>query len=63
MQPLLKLGAERGHKITRLTADRGYNGGMTTENFHLPIKERGIPLVVDYNTKQRGIKGQTAGAI
>lgn len=54
---------ERGHKITRLTADRGYNGGMKKENFHLPMKERGIPLVVDYKSTQRGIMGQTAGAI
>ncbi|WP_150307214.1 hypothetical protein [Planctomonas psychrotolerans] len=54
---------ERGHHISRLTVDRGYNGGMKAEDFHIPMKAMNVPLVVDYKVTQKGIKGGKGGAI
>lgn len=54
--------AERGRRVTRATFDRGYSGGIKAEEFHVPMAERGIELVIDYNHYQKGVHGQVGGA-
>jgi hypothetical protein len=54
---------DRGHHISRLTTDRGYGPNLTIDNFHLPLKALGIPLVMDYDKNQKGINGGHGGAI
>jgi len=53
----------RGYDITRLAADRGYSGGIKVEDFHIPMKQRRIPLLIDYKSTQKGVHGQTHGAL
>jgi hypothetical protein len=54
---------DRGHHVSRLTADRGYNGNTKPEDFVVPMKAMGIPLVVDYNKNQKGRNGGVGGTI
>jgi hypothetical protein len=54
---------QRGHHISRLTSDRGYGPQLKVEDFHIPLKALGIPLVMDYNSNQKGIKGGKSGAL
>lgn len=53
----------RGHRISRLTTDKGYGPNLTVENFHIPLKALGVPLVMDYNSNQLGIKEGHGGAV
>jgi hypothetical protein len=50
---------ERGHKITRLTFDRGYS--QLKDDFHLALVERNIPVVKDYVQRQKGIAEDSVG--
>jgi len=54
---------DHGHKISRFTADRGYSGNVAKEDLHIQLKQRRIPFVMDYNTRQKGVQGQTHGAL
>jgi hypothetical protein len=45
----------RGHTISRFTADRGYGGNLTDEDYFLPLQKRGVPVVTDYKKHQKGI--------
>jgi hypothetical protein len=54
---------DRGHKVTGFTGDRGYSGNVAVEDLHIPLKQRGIPFIKDYNKNQKGIQGQTHGAL
>ena len=54
---------DRGHKITGFTGDRGYSGNVAVEDLHIPLKQRRIPFIKDYNKNQKGIQGQTHGAL
>jgi hypothetical protein len=53
----------RGHHIQRLTADLGYAGNLGAENYNVPLKAIGIPIVTDYKITQKGVQGQKAGAL
>ena len=52
---------DRGWPAKRLTVDRGYSGGMSVDKFHLPMAERGIGLVIDYNRGEKGVRKNTVG--
>lgn len=54
---------DRGHRISRLTLDRGYNGNLGLEEFHIPMRELDVPLVVDYKKHQKGIQGGVHGTV
>jgi len=54
---------DHGHTISRFTGDRGYSGNVAIEDLHIPLKQRRIPFVMDYNKRQKGIQGQTHGAL
>lgn len=53
----------RGHRISRLTTDKGYGPQLDVDNFHIPLKALGVPLVMDYNSNQLGIKSGHGGAV
>jgi len=54
---------DRGHNISRLTTDRGYGPNLDVDNFHIPLKVMGIPLVMDYDKNQKGVKKGWGGAL
>ncbi|WP_411700976.1 hypothetical protein [Conyzicola sp.] len=53
----------RGHRIQRLTADLGYAGNLGAENYNVPLKEIGVPIVTDYKITQKGVQGGKAGSL
>jgi hypothetical protein len=53
----------RGHHIQRLTADLGYAGNLGAENYNIPLKEIGVPIVTDYKITQKGVAGGKAGSL
>ncbi|WP_066517155.1 hypothetical protein [Curtobacterium ammoniigenes] len=57
---LIDLILERNLRITRLSFDRGYSN-LVPENFHRPLRERGIPVIKDY--MQKGITNGIGGAV
>jgi len=44
----------RGHTISRLVVDRGYNA-LSLDSFHRPMQRAGVPLVMDLLKRQKGI--------
>ena len=53
---------DRGHHISRLTADKGYLGNLKPENYSVPLKAMGVPIVTDYKSIQKGIIGGVGGS-
>ncbi|MEV7761972.1 hypothetical protein [Curtobacterium flaccumfaciens] len=51
---LVKNILARGHSVSRLTVDRGYNA-LNLDSFHRPLRRAGVPLVMDYLSRQKGI--------
>jgi len=54
---------DRGHQISRLSADLGYSGGLKAENYNVPLKAMGVPIVTDYKKLQKGVQGEVGGAL
>ena len=52
--------AARGHDIHHLTFDRGYRGAETLLK---PLHALGVPVVMEFNDPQLGIKGGSGGAV
>lgn len=53
----------RGYRISRLSVDRGYSGNLPVGQFHRPMRERGVDLVMDLKKEQKGINGEVGGAL
>jgi hypothetical protein len=54
---------DRGHHISRLTADLGYSGNLKAESYNVPLKAMGVPIVTDYKITQKGVQGEVGGAL
>lgn len=52
--------ADRGHNVHHLTFDRGYRG---VDKLLKPLRELGVPVVMDFKKDQVGINGGSGGAI
>jgi len=53
---------DRGHRVSRLTADLGYGGNLKAENHHVPLKAMKVPIVTDYKMHQKGVHGGVGGS-
>lgn len=54
---------DRGHRVSRLTADMGYAPNLKPENYVVPLKAMGVPIVTDYKKPQKGIQGGVGGSV
>jgi hypothetical protein len=54
---------DRGHTISRLTADRGYAPNLKAEDYLVPLKMLNVPIVTDFKKTQKGLKSGKAGAL
>jgi len=50
---------EKGRPVKRLTVDRGYSAGISLDEFHKPLAQRGVGLVIDYAKWQLTARKET----
>ncbi|MGW9111753.1 hypothetical protein [Microbacterium sp. NPDC055683] len=55
--------AERGHHLDHLVADRAYLPGAKEEVLQIPMRRRGVKLVMDYPKSALGVQENANGAI
>ena len=53
---------DRGHRISRLTADLGYIG-QGVARYQKPLRDLGVPILTEYKKNQKGVNDGVGGAL